>query len=214
MHLRNHKSDFRRSHCRSRAILFGGIVLFSMWAQADVATEFLIAPQGVKVDQAWYPFGNERVDEARNEWLRTIEKSGVECHATTRFAVRKNDRIVLVETGRRKLSRSFGILCFTTTDVSKFSAPFEFSHAVLKLGPTPTLEEISSQHDTQRPEVKINELKNPDILRTNKKIAQYLRQALERESPLVTRTTTPVQVREIPAEEMAQLPPLKAHSAD
>src|SRR5262245_56031256 len=119
-------NEFIRSHRLIRAILLAAIVIFSISVSAQQQPEYLVAPQGVKVGDAWYPFGNERVDDAHKVFMNTISKH-IECHATTRFAVRKKpDLIVLVETGRRKPSRSIGLLCFTSMDVSKFNPPFTF----------------------------------------------------------------------------------------
>ncbi len=192
------------------AILLFAIVIFSAAAYGDVGTEteYLIAPQGVKVGEAWYPFGPERIDQARKVWIDTLSKS-VECHATTRFAVRKDDAIVLVELGRRKQSKSAGIFCFVSHGINKFSKPIEFNHGVLRLGPNPTVDAVMSAYDPTRPEIKPNELKTTNILGAKKHISGYLRIALARETGLVKRASFNVRVREISAEEMNQLPPFK-----
>jgi hypothetical protein len=155
--------------------------LFSVVAAADTppslghwkgnAGELEIKTDAVIVNGEKYPFDKEIISQAHG----VSSDAKALCYAQTLTAVKKGAHIVLVKTYRSKPSKSAGILCTFSKDISKYSDPYSFrQYVLLQTNQGRLLVQDYFIMNGPASEVSLTEMKNPDLSVTNPKIREYL----------------------------------------
>jgi hypothetical protein len=147
------------------------------WSQGRLA----IRGNSVVLDGKAYQIGKEAIFEVYgvNESGMFESSSHSVCKAKTILPIRtdKGDVVVLTMY-RSKPSYSAGFLCGVTSDLSKFEDPFAFQQIVLSKDETGRLEikNTTVWDGIGRPNLKVDELKNPNLVEQNQALKTYIEQ--------------------------------------
>jgi hypothetical protein len=162
-----------------------GLLLASITVQAQRSSTNK-EPQYVLFEGKPFQIGIERIVEAY-----AIQSSGFmtgdtsQCRARTQQGFQAEDgTFVLIEFMRSKISKSRGVLCWASKDVSKFEKPYKFTYRTIKTAQNGivTYETISVLSAIDMPEFTVEQLKTPDLLSSSSPIAEYVRAALHKPS--------------------------------
>ena len=107
-----------------------------------------------------------------------------QCHATTRVATVRQNRLILLQSYRSKRSYSAGLFCWNAQNVSGFGEPYAFTQTVIDFNSDDslTVQILETRSAFELPLLTTDQLKSPNLLSENAELRNFVQEELVRAS--------------------------------
>ncbi|HEY8279105.1 MAG TPA: hypothetical protein VIH99_05755 [Bdellovibrionota bacterium] len=140
-----------------------------------------------------FPIGKETIVDSwtvfNKGWL---SRDSAECRISTRLAHRApSGEIVLLTMTRSRPSNSRGLACRFVKDTGSFANPFHYEQVVVTPDNSDGLNvsSVEVRDDLRRPDLKVEQLKDPNVTKTNKALSDFIKENLKPSTPWPRVTT-------------------------